>query len=258
MSKELDELLEANAIGGIKNYEQIDAIVNNFLNVKASCITNSLNLNQKGSFKIVANICHLMPESLDYISYKEMIYLLFNADMFEDFGTPNPDDSIDYFIYPYFITFGLLNNLLSAETTVPEISQFLNINFYKFSQYMTELILNSKKENLAYIHRHLMKLFCEINNNELPEDNATIRDILNMLKRNYRAWYPGIESINIYKDKIMAIGLAAWDILVAYHCEATYDSSLKNVYSILERYGDKDFYDEFNELYTIDKAEGNE
>ena len=246
MSKQLDELLNSNTSGGIRDYEQIADIISNLLDNKASYILNSVDPHKKGPFKVILDDCHLIPLCREHILFKELLSLLFNADLFVDLGTPAEDGATDFFTYPQFLTYNLLCNLFFADKYVPEVTQFLNINFYKFSQHMTNLISKADSKHGAHICGHLMHQL-QVVNDKIPDNDDTVRDIINMLRQNFRPWYPGTEDIDIYQERIMALCLAAWDMLIVYPCEAYGLKNRTNVYKVLQKFGDQDFYSEFNE-----------
>lgn len=246
MSKTLDKLLESNVPGGIRDYEQIADIISNLLNAKASYVLNNIDPNKKGPFKVILDDCHLIPLCRDHILFKELLSLLFNADLFVDLTTPGEDDTTDFFTYPQFLTFNLMCNLFFAEKYVPEVAAFMGLNYYKFSQHMTNLISKSNSNRGAHICGHLMHQL-QVVNGKIPGNNDTVRDIFNMLRLNFKPWYPGAEDINIYQERIMALCLAAWDMLVVYPCEAYGFKRRTDAYNVLRKFGDQDYYSEFNE-----------
>lgn len=256
MSKELDKLLETNYTGGIKDYNQIATIVTALLDAKTSYITNTFDMNKKCACKTIINICHLIPLTREHILMSEIITLLFHANLFKDFATPTTDGKdTDFYIYPTFLAFELMTNIVLAAKSIPEVAQFLNINFYKYSQHMTNLISKFDKKRGVHICGHLMHQLQILGNGNIPDNAATVGDIFSMLKQNFRPLYPGIDAPRIYQERIMAVCLAVWDMLVVYPCEA-HGYNHARTFTILKKYGDQSYYSELNEFDTESVALG--
>lgn len=239
MIEDLDKLISSYS-GGIKDFEQIEEILSNFMNVVASSVIYQKTNSSKGPIRTIVNCCGLDDSSYDKLTFSEIISLLYNAELFKEFLTENEDGSFDKYMFPRFISFCIINSLIRTNRSKQEVSQLFDINFYKYSQFMTREISKTNIRESAQICGQLMKVLTEINNGDTPENDATLGDIFDMLHQKYfKPWQPGVESPDAYIKGVLDICHASWIMLVIYPYMAFKLEETTKVVQVVKKYAEQ-------------------
>lgn len=237
MSEELNRVLELASEKSIRDLNMIENIINGLMNSKASYLMSSCP--KKDVPSIIARTCNIGDEKYNNLSLIEVISLLYNSSCFSGFETEYDDGTIDNEAYPYTLAFMLCNNFLQLKGTVPEITQFLKMNFYKFSQYITSEISKRDMRKGVRVCSGLMRKLAKSGKSYRPDNDDTLGDVFTELCNQYRKnWNPGVEEASKYIDRVLSIFECMWIMLIVYPYEALQMGDKENISNLICEFGD--------------------
>lgn len=213
MSKELESLLTASE-KGVKDFDQIQTILQNLLNAKAYTIIHP----QPGKQMALDHIfecCNVKPENYTSLSFAEVIMLLKHPERFEALCTPDENGESDFYLYTNFLTTCIILDLMKQTNASPEIADFLNINFYKFMQFISKEISHNKMNQAARLSSIIMDKLFIIYASGQPDNNDTLKDVFKRIAKSfYLPLFLGIERPADYLLRMYSICEVARCLLI--------------------------------------------